>query len=218
MVYPFCMRSRTTTLLWMGSAFCAALGLAAAVLLTLGAGERGTDAGLQLTARLSFLLFWPAYAGRALTTLFGPMFRPLKQRGREFGLAFASAQLVHVGLVAWLCVIGAAPPLATFIFFGIALLWTYLLALASVGRLQRMLGPRGWWLLRVVGLNYIAFAFAVDFFKKPLLADTKQIIGYLPFAVLAVAGPLLRVVAFAQHMRTERRVPPAEPADQTLGA
>jgi DMSO/TMAO reductase YedYZ heme-binding membrane subunit len=188
----------------MGASFCAALGVTAAVLLTFGAGKRGTDVGLQLTARLSFLFFWPAYTASALTTLFGPRFRPLKQRSREFGLAFASSQTVHVGLVAWLCWIGLAPTRGVFILFGIAAFWMYLLALASFGRVQRMLGRKGWWLVRAVGLNYILYAFAIDFFSKPLLGDAKQIIGYLPFAVLVVAGPLLRLAAFVRNMKTGR--------------
>ena len=76
---------------WMGSAFCAALGLAALTLATLGPGEHGTIVALKVTARFSFLLFWLTYAAGAMTTLFGPAFEPLKRRGREFGLAFASA-------------------------------------------------------------------------------------------------------------------------------
>ena len=58
------MRNRSTALC-IASAFCAALALAAAVLAALGAGERGTHVALQATARLSFVLFWPAYAAAA---------------------------------------------------------------------------------------------------------------------------------------------------------
>jgi len=65
-----------------------------------GAGERGTHVALQATARLSFVLFWPAYCAAALAALFGPSFQPLQRHVREFGLAFAAAHLVHLGLVA----------------------------------------------------------------------------------------------------------------------
>lgn len=212
------MKSGTKTLAWTVSAFCAAACLAAVVLLALGTGERGTDVALQATARLSFLLFWPAYAGGALVALFGGAFKFLKSNAREFGLSFASAHLVHIGLIAWLCWIGNAPDRGSFIFFGIALAWTYLIALASIGRLQRMLGAKGWWVLRVVGLNYILYAFAVDFFSKPLLTNTKQIVAYLPFAILTVAGPILRLAAFGLRMRAEKRVVAAATVDQTLGA
>jgi hypothetical protein len=185
----------------MGSAFGAALVFAAIVLAVLGAGERGTNAALAATARLSFLLFWAAYAGAALTTLFGATFQPLKQRAREFGLAFASAHLVHIGLVGWLCWIGDAPHVGTFVFFGIALIFTYLLALFSIGSLQQALGPRWWWLLRTVGMNYIAYAFFIDFMKYPLQGGITHVVAYLPFAILAVVGPFLRLAAWTLRMR-----------------
>ena len=85
---------------------------------------------------------------------------------------------------------------------GIATLCTYLLALFSVGRLQRALGASGWWLLRTIGLNFIAFAFAVDFLRLPASASAKYLMGYLPFVLLAVAGPALRVAAFGQRALT----------------
>jgi hypothetical protein len=154
---------------------------------------------LQVTARFSFLLFWPAYTARAMTTLFGPAFEPLKRRGREFGLAFASAHLVHLGLVAWITYIGKAPARGVFLFFGAAVLWTYLIALFSIPRLQRALGSKGWWLLRVVGLNYIACAFAKDFLRYPQFGSFKYLAGYLPFAALSVVGPLLCLGAFVQR-------------------
>jgi hypothetical protein len=179
----------------MGSAFCAALGIAGLALAAFGSSERGTDVALQLTARLSFLLFWPAYAGGALATLFGPVFAPVQRRARELGLAFAAAHLIHIMLVGWLIHIGAAPPLGSFIFFGIAVLWLYLIALFSIAPLQRMLGSTGWKFMRFVGLNYIAYAFAVDFLRYWQMDTIKFTIGYLPFAVLSVAGPTLRLAA-----------------------
>jgi hypothetical protein len=184
---------------WMASAFCAALGLAALVLAALGPGQHATSVALRVTARFSFLLFWLAYAGGAMTTLFGPAFDPLKRRARELGLAFASAHLVHLGLVAWLTYIGAPPSRGTFVLFGIAALWVYLLALFSIPRLHKALGSRAWWFLRVVGLNYIAYAFAKDFLQYPQFGSFKYLAGYLPFAALSVAGPALCLAAFVQR-------------------
>jgi hypothetical protein len=179
----------------MSAAFAAALCLAAAVLAILGTGVRGTDAALAATGRLSFLLFWPAYAGGAMAALFGSAFQPLRRNGREFGLAFASAHVVHLGLVAWLCYIGAAPGLGTFVIFGVAAAWVYLLALFSVPGLHARLDARTWWWLGTIGLNYIAYAFARDFVKLPL-GGAKHTVEYVPFAALAVAGPLMRLVVF----------------------
>src|SRR3984893_18530806 len=184
---------------WMGSAFCAALGLAALVLAARGPGEHGSAVALPVTGRFSFLLFWLAYAGGAMTVLFGPAFEPFKKRAREFGLAFASAHLVHIALVAWLTHIGNAPSRGVFVFFGVAVLWTYLLALFSIARLQQTLGSKGWWLLRVVGLNYIAYAFAKDFLGYTQFVSIQYLIGYLPFAVLSAVGPLFCFAAFLQR-------------------
>ncbi|MGA7810760.1 hypothetical protein [Bradyrhizobium sp.] len=207
--------ARPVATVWIGSAFCVALGLAALVLVALGPEERGTIAALQVSARFSFLLFWLTYSAGAMTTLFGPVFEPLKRRGRELGLAFASAHLVHIALVVWLTHIGHAPSRGVFVFFGIAVLWTYLLALFSIPRLQRELGAKGWWFLRVVGLNYIAYAFAKDFLQHPQFDSFRYLAGYLPFAVLSVVGPLLRFIAFASYAIGLHR-PPSTPAPRPL--
>ncbi len=184
----------------MCSAFGAALALAASVLTDVGAGERGVHAALAVTARLMFLLFWPAYSSGALVSLFGATFQPLKQYGREFGLAFVAVLPVHLGLVGVLCLIGAAPDVATFIIFGMAAVWAFLLALFSIDRLHLALGPKYWRLLSNVGMNYLAGAFIFDFLKHPLHGGIKHIVVYLPFAVVAVAGPSLRLAAFAQRV------------------
>jgi hypothetical protein len=184
---------------WMAAAFAAALGLTVAVFALVGVEQRGTDAALLVTARFSFMLFWPAYAGGAMAALFGARFHALKAHARNFGLAFASAHLVHLGLVGWLCWIGAVPAVGTFVFFGTAAVWVYLLALLSIDRLHRAVGRIGWRLLSLVGLNFIAFAFAVDFLQFPPRADARYIVFYLPFVMLAIAGPVLRVIAWARQ-------------------
>jgi hypothetical protein len=180
----------------MGTAFLAALCVASITLGIRGAGERGTDAALAATARISFLLFWLSYIGSGMAALFGQTFQPLKLRAREFGLAFAAAHLVHVGLVVWLCAIGHTPGGSGFVFFGIALFWTYLLALFSINRLRKVLNPLGVWLLSNIGMNYVAYAFAVDFIKYPFEPGVKYLAEYLPFAVLAVVGSILRLSPF----------------------
>ena len=202
-------QSRPNAARWMALAFLAAAVVALMVLAVLGAGERGTSDALIVTARISFLLFWPAYAGGALATLFGPAFQPLKRRGREFGLAFASAHTVHVGLVGWLCWIGAAPVVGVFVFFGIALACMYLLALGSLAPVRRALGPVGWRVLRIGGMNYIAYAFAVDFLKVQHYGSLRFLVAYLPFAVLSVVGPAL--VFAALMLRAARSWGPALP-------
>ena len=193
------MRSRPPAAIWMGSALCAAVCLVAAIFIVCGAGEKGTITALLATARVAFLLFWPAYAGGALVSLFGARFQPLKRRAREFGLAFAAALLVHLGMVAWLCRIGHAPSVQTFVVFGVAAVCVLLLTLFSMPRLHSMLHPKGWWFLRIAGMNYVALAFALDFLKDPLHGGLRHVVLYLPFAVLAVAGPGARLAVLVQR-------------------
>jgi hypothetical protein len=186
----------------MVTAIAANLLLAAIILVARGAGVHGTKTALAATARVAFLWFWVAYAGGALTTLFGATFLPLKQHGREFGLAFAAALLIHLCLVAWLCWIGAAPQIGVFIVFGTAAAFTFLLALFSFGNLHAVLGPRWWWLLRIVGMNFILYAFLKDFMHGPLHGvGIKHVVEYLPFTTMAAAAPLLRIAAWVRARR-----------------
>src|SRR6478736_3372104 len=76
---------RISTGAWMGAAFLGALLLAVPILAVMGAGPEGTDAALRVTARWSLLIFWPAYAGRALRVLFGPNFDGIARHARDFG-------------------------------------------------------------------------------------------------------------------------------------
>ena len=187
----------TTTSWWMGTAFLIALVSAVIVLAAFGAGERGTAIALRLTGRWSFLLFWCAYVGGATAKLFGPRFSGMARHGREFGLAFASAHLVHVGLVLWLYHISAGPADAMALFWG-GVFFTYLLALFSWPRLRDMLGPFIWRTFMTIALECIALTFALDFIVGPVQAVGlgKFPHGYLPFALMLICGAGLRIVVF----------------------
>ncbi len=129
------MKRESAPMLWMSSAFGAALALATAVLVINGTGVKSVIMALQVTARWSFALFWLAYAGESLATLFGGPFQRLAGRGREFGLSYAAAHLIHLGLVGWLILVMSRSPLSrdSTIFFSVAIFWTYLLAIFSFG-------------------------------------------------------------------------------------
>jgi hypothetical protein len=200
----------------MGAAFVAAAVLAAVTLAVYGTSARATNTALMVTARLSFLLFWLAYAGGGIAVILGALPAAgarggisavgqfLKLHGREFGLAFASAHLVHVGLVGWLVWIGAPPGRNLFVFFVPPLLIVYLLVLFSLPVLQRRLGRRLWATLRTAGMTYIAYAFAADFLVDPFSHDVKHLIEYSPFAIMSVAGPLLHLLALASPLWRKR--------------
>jgi hypothetical protein len=189
----------SSTYLWMIAAFAIALVLAAIAFASLGAGERGISIALRLTARWSFLLFWFAYAGGAITKLSGLRLGGLERRGREFGLAFASAQLVHVGLVLWLFYI-LTGPVDAMVFFWIGVLCTYLLSLFSLPRLRDALGLRISWVIRLLALEYIALVFADDFILLPLQASgfRSYPLSYLPFAFMLVGAMGVRLATICQ--------------------
>jgi hypothetical protein len=184
---------------WMILPVAAALTLTAAVLALVGTDDNGIDVGVRATARLAYAFFLPAYIGGALATLFGAAFDGVRRRGREFGLAFAAALAVHLALVAWLCVLGDLPPIRTFIVFGIGATCVYGLALFSITKLQQRLGPRAWGVLRFLGMNYIACAFADDFLRVAPTITLEYLLCYLPFALLAMASPALYFAALVKR-------------------
>lgn len=196
--------TRSTAPFWMGTAFLGSAGVAALVLATQGADRDGLMQALRATARWSFLWFCPAYAGSAAKTLLGPSSAGLARRGREFGLAFAAALLVHVGLIVWFYCLTGYSPLGRLLsaFFGLGVLWTYALALFSIRRLSQALGPVRWRAARMIGLDYIMLAFLVDFIHP--IASVRDAVEYIPFAALAGLAVALRLLA-----PVWRRLPPA---------
>ncbi len=182
----------------IAGAFLVALVLAAVVLAIFGAGERGTAIALRATARWSFLLFWFAYVGSATAKLFGSRFDGLARHGRDLGLAYAAAQLIHVGLVGWLLYLTDGSG-GTMLVFWAGIACTYLLALFSWPRLRAVLGPTLWRVLRTVTMDFIAYVFAVDFIIIPLQASGhKYPLSYVPFAVMLLGGVGLRIAAWPQ--------------------
>lgn len=204
--------------LWMGGAYLGSLALAALVLADFGAGDHGTRIGLQLTARWSYGFFILAYVGGSLATLFGRTFQPLARRGRELGLAFASAHLTHLCLVAWLYYISPKPPIPTSgaIYFGVAALLTYLLALFSIPALLAKLPAILWWGLRTLGMDFIAIAFLRDFLSASYSASLLHLIGYLPFTAVGLLAALIRIAAYAK--KTYRKWARSAPATMTGGS
>ena len=193
---------------WLGSWIGVALGVAllatCLVLGLAGAGEKPTRLALEITARWSFLLFWFAYGGNALAQLTG--WEAIGGHGREFGLSFAAAHLVHIGLVVWLSYLLGRIALTggLLIFFLVGLFFVYLLAALSFGGAQAI-GRQAWRVIRFVGMNYILIAFGRDFVlpllhPKPAQHTLAHFLAYAPFAALSVAAPLL-VLAMSRRPR-----------------
>jgi hypothetical protein len=190
---------------WMAAAFSAALVLAAGVLAIFGVNARAIAVALRVTARFSVLLFWPAYAGGALATLYGPGFGTVARRRREFGLAFASAHTVHLGLVIWLYRISSTPPVpnSSAVIFGIGFFWIFVLVLLSVRAVKENMAGRAWRTLQTIGIEYIAFLFFVDFLHPDgtglcEAVCRKEPLVYVPFGALIVLGLALRITALVK--------------------
>jgi hypothetical protein len=200
------MNRRTTTREWMAASFLVGLVIVLAIRAGAGPGERFAMA-LRATPRWSFLLFWLASTGGALATLFGSKFQALAHRARDLGLSFASAHLVHLGLVAWVYYVAPdTPPRSALIFFGIAAIWTYVLAILSIKRLSARLNPRVWRTVRTLGVEYISLAFLTDFARNPFQGGVLDAANYLPFLALAIAGPILRLAALVKRLSQVRRL------------
>jgi len=190
--------------IWMIGAFAGALALAVAVLAGYGTGPDGLRLGLRVTARWSFLFFWLSYVGGAMAILFGPAFAGLARHARVLGLSFATAHLVHIGLVVWLGVVIGQIPLqgVGLWFFLVALLLTYLLALLSFGIGMRIVG-RLWRPLLLLGTTYLLIAFGGDFLGGALDQKTQHsglyAAEYVPFALLSLIAIPLRLAAFLRQ-------------------
>jgi hypothetical protein len=202
------MRRRTTAK-WMVASFAVALAIILVCRLAAGPGERVAGA-LRATARWSFLLFWLASVGRPLAALLGQRFQALAAHARDLGLCYASAHLGHLGLVVWVYYYAIVhgtevPSQYTLIFFGIGVFWTYFIALLSFDAFAAKLNPRARRIFRTIGVEYIAMAFFVDFYKSPFQDGFAHIASYAPFVVLSVAGPVLRLAAMGKRRLTELR-------------
>jgi hypothetical protein len=200
--HPGSMTNGWSAARFMGSGLGVALALTAVAFIAFGARNEGTVVALKLTARWSFLWFWLAYVASALAKLFGHRFDGLARQGRELGLAFAAAQLAHVGLILWLFRISNDTGDLMSLFW-IGILCTYLVAIFSFVQLRESLVRRTWWFVRTVAIEYIAFVFAIDFIVDPLRAQGPGAYpwSYVPFAALLVGGTGLRVAAYTARIR-----------------
>ncbi len=195
------MKQSPKTAAFAAIAFGAAVVLAAAAISIFGSDTIGLDRSLQACAVLAFALFWPAYAGSALKTLFGQAFEPVSWRGRDFSLAFASAQLVSTGLFVWLLRVSSHTPFAhpRFVFFAVGLGWTYVIAAISFRGPAHAIGQGCYRVLRGLGMEFISFSFLFGFLSHPLHGNIRSVLLYVPLATVSILGTLLRFGAWASR-------------------
>jgi hypothetical protein len=70
----------------------------------------------------------------------------------------------------------------------------------SWNHLSAKLNPRVWRAVRILGVEYIAYAFWIDFAIHTLQGGVVNFFIYLPFVILAVAGPALRLAAALKRL------------------
>jgi len=197
------MRHLTTRELILGS-FAVALAIVWIAYSHFDPAER-TGFELRATARWAFVLFWLASTGRSLATLFGNRFAALARRSRDFGLAFASAQTVHLALVAWMLEVNPDPfPRLPLALFSIGAACVYVLVFLSIRRVTATFNPGFVRTVRSLAVEYIALIFLMDFLmdfaKNPLRGGLVNVAAYVPLIVLAIAGPVLRRGAALKQM------------------
>jgi hypothetical protein len=202
---PGARTGNAVTVIWMGAALLVALGLAASALAGKPINRASITGALVVTARFSFLLFWPAYAGGALAALGGPRWRAWARYGREFGVAYAAAQLVHFALVGWLIPVARQPLVDGIMpFFALGAVWTAILAISSADR-GGVFDTEIWRVLRNLGVDYIALVFFSDLVLVPIHKRIENSSVYIVFSIAIIAGALLRVTAASVRLARARR-------------
>jgi hypothetical protein len=187
-------RDRPNLWLWITLSFATAIAVAVAILFKDGVSPDGIKAALRASARFSFLLFWGAYAGGLLRKIPLAPAQMLARHRREFGLSFATAHSVHLGLILWLFAISSTAPVSNKIIVvdGIGFGWMYLLVIFSFDFARKHLSPRAWRVVFNIGLEYIAYVFAGDFILLHLHDGADFSLVYWPFILMLVGAALLR--------------------------
>jgi sulfoxide reductase heme-binding subunit YedZ len=163
------------------------------------ADREGFLAAARLTARWSFVWFIVVWSASALARLWPGGWRAwLLYNRRGFGLAFASAHLIHAGFfLTAILGFGADTSLKTVIGGGLGYVFVILLALTSSDYWVRKLTPRGWKLLHTIGVTYIALIFFTSYLGR---LETNPPLAYATLSAMAVALTL-RIAAWLKAKR-----------------
>jgi methionine sulfoxide reductase heme-binding subunit len=149
------------------------------------------------TARISFPLFIITYAASSLVRLWPSAWHRTVLRDRRWwGLGFAAAHTVHLGVLTYyLYAFGEPPTLTTILGGGLAYALMFLMALTSTNAAMRTMG-RGWKRLHSAGIHWLWFIFTFTYFGRVLAGED------LPYAALAL---LAAISALGLRIATRRR-------------
>lgn len=196
-------------------ALAVSIGCVLATLALEGMGELGWRIATRRTAQIAFVLFLPTFVASSLARLFpGPRTRALVARRRAFGLAFASALLVHG--VAILSLARAARAATEVLEPGLALyggglgfVLTGAMAATSSNAAQRRLGMSRWRALHGTGQTVLFVIFGFTYFGRIAGVPDAPLVHWLGFALVLLAVGL-RVAAAIQSRSLRSRTLPIE--------
>jgi len=159
---------------------------------------------LRITARISFVFFLCAFAGRGLLRFWPGVFsRWLDASKRAWLFSLAASHTFHLAFIVTLAVnLGGAEfvrqvRMPTIVVGGIAYLFIYTLVLAAAF-------PSGPRLFQSTRFQAVGYYLLWAIFAFVFLGSVVHSLFYLPFAVAALAGLALRI--FAATRMTEAEV------------
>ena len=197
---------------WVYVAAAAAVSVVVAMgeIAVVGNLDHGLPAAVAAVARVAFIPFWLSYTGGAWVALGVRRLAFARDHAREFGLAFATAIAIHVGLICWQTMRGQPPAPMTVVIFGTAALLTFLLSAASLPALYERLPRVALAGFRTLATTYVALVYLLDFAIPPHPTRLHYWVAYAAFAALDGIGLAARaVVLLLGVLRPWRRSAPA---------
>ncbi len=169
----------------------------------IGSGAEELHLLLRVSGRISLLIFLLVFVARPMSQLITwRLGHVLLGNRRYIGIAFAASHTVHLVQILWLSqsVPEETFDLLTIFVGGGGFILLYLMLITSFDRPARAIGPVVWQRLHRLGLYWIGFIFAIDFFVKPF--SQPSVLPYLPFSVLVLLAISIRVAAWRARQRS----------------
>lgn len=185
-------------------------GLSAAVTLASmgGVDEEAVRAALKVSGRLSLLLFLVTLVTGPLASRGVALARALVPYRGRVGMALAGAQVTHAILIGGLLWVSpdASFPLRFAVVGGFAgYLAILAMAVSSFSWSVRWLGAAARARIHAVGAWYLIVLFVYDLLLKPAMSGRLAEPSYWPFALLLVAGLVLKLWSRSNRTAGVRR-------------
>lgn len=187
----------------LGAALSAAAGLL--MLRMFGDGAVGTGWALDATARVSFAFWLLTFIARPLNAVSrSDVSKALVAWRRQFGIAFASAHIVHAWFIVQIAALVPADfPPARFVPGGIVYLVILMMFATSFNRTAKAMRGRSWQYLHRTGQWLIALVFLNSSLQGIFNPDHNRL-THVVLAALILAGVGLRAYVW-QRQRNRRQ-------------